>query len=352
MPANLPPQYREVERKFREAKSPDERLTYLREMLAVIPKHKGTEKLQADLKRRISRLQLETQKARKAGRRPYAFTVEREGAAQVVLLGPPNSGKSSILRALTRAEPEVASYPFTTRRPLPGMMHFEDIQIQLVDLPAISEVGMEHWIPQIIRNADAALCVLDVGAPNVLEEMETVEKVLADRGIYLGAGPAEQHQGPVPAVEQEPEIEPVLSGPSASFKKTLVIANKMDRCLEQETLGILEEALGERPARLGPLKLVSFSAAQPEKASELGREVFELVDIIRVYTKIPGKKPDMNRPFVLPVGSTLMEVATLVHKDFVLSLKFARVWGSGAFDGQCVQKDHVLRDRDIVELHM
>jgi hypothetical protein len=372
MPANLPPQYHEVERKFREAKTAEEKLHFLREMFAVLPKHKGTEKLQADLKRRISKLQDDAQKARKSGRRPYAFTVEREGAAQMALVGPTNSGKSSILKALTRAEPEVAPYPFTTRMPLPGMMQFEDIQIQLVDLPAISETGMEHWVSQIIRGADAVLMVLDLGAATVLDDVEMLETQLAEKGVYLagsargaepvraeptraeparGAGPG--GHGKVPNSHGETP-QPAVPGlpPNSLVKKALVIGNKSDLCPDQQVTELLQTILSDKQNGLGQMKLVPYSAVEALNTPDLKRSVFELADIIRVYTKIPGRKPDMDRPFVLPAGSTLMDVAALVHKDFVASLKFARLWGSGAFEGQCVQKDHVMKDGDVVELHI
>jgi ribosome-interacting GTPase 1 len=362
MPANLPPQYHEVERKFRDAKTADEKLELLREMLAVLPKHKGTEKLQADLKRKISKLQVDTQRARKSGRRPYAFTVEREGAAQIVLVGPPNSGKSSILKALTRAEPEVAPYPFTTRRPLPGMMQFEDIQIQLVDLPAISELGTEHWVAQIIRNADAALLVLDIGAPTLLEDLEMINRQLATKGIHLAgtagesgrahpAGP-EARCGTDYTGETSAQPAPGLP-PNFVSKKALVVGNKSDLSQDaQQAEEILRASLSDHTEGLGAMPLALFSAVEPRGTPALKQRVYELAEIIRVYTKIPGRKPDMDRPFVLPKGSTLMQVAALVHKDFVASLKFARIWGSGAFDGQCVQKDHVMEDRDVVELHI
>jgi ribosome-interacting GTPase 1 len=356
MPANLTPQYHEAERRFKEAKTAEEKLQCLREMFAVIPKHKGTEKLQADLKRRISKLQDESQKARKSGRRPYAFAVEREGAAQMALVGPPNSGKSSILRVLTRAEPEVAPYPFTTRMPLPGMMQFEDIQIQLVDLPAVSDTGMEHWAAQIVRGADAVLVVLDLGAPAVLEDLDMLESQLAEKGIYLAeAGSVTPTGNPAPTagghVAAEPSSAPAVP-PNSAVKKTVVIGNKSDLCPDSLVMDLLRAALSDRPKGLGRLRLVPFSATEASGTEELKRDLFDLAGIIRVYTKIPGRKPDLDRPFVLPIGSTLMDVAALVHKDFLASLKFARIWGSGAFEGQCVQKDHVMKDRDVVELHL
>lgn len=366
MPANLPPQYHEVEKKFREAKSPGDKLPLLREMLAILPKHKGTEKLQADLKKRISKLQADLQKSKKTGRRPYGLTVEREGAGQVVLLGPPNSGKSSIIRALTRAEPEVAPYPFTTRRPMPGMMQFEDIQIQLVDTPAISEAEIQYWVVQLARNADAVMLVFDSASPTLLEDFELVEKQLAARGIRIGAarggkvdvGTESGGGGDVPRCATLPDeadgggTEDDAGGGKAGgdaaivTKRSLVVGNKIDLTPDQDAI----ELLGELVTTTS--RLATFSAFQASTADSLKRELFELLDLVRVYTKIPGKKPDKDRPFVLPVGSTVMDVAGLVHKDFVFSLRFARIWGSGEFDGQCVQRDHVVKDGDVLELHI
>ncbi|MFH0778671.1 MAG: GTPase [Candidatus Eisenbacteria bacterium] len=319
MPANLTPQYREAERKFREAKTPSEKLSFLREMLAVIPKHKGTEKMQADLKKRISKLQDSVAKSHRVGRRPYAFSVEREGAGQIVLVGPANSGKSSFLRSLTHAEPEVAPYPFTTRTPLPGMMQFEDVQIQLVDMPPIQKGDMEHWFYQLLRNADGALVVLDATAPALLEELELA-------GGHLAQGKA---------------------------GRVLVLANKMDLKPDAEAIRLLEEAAGEmRDSAGNSVRVVPCSALTGAGSGEIRREVFQLLGLVRVYTKIPGKKPDTDRPFVVKTGSTVLDVAGLVHKDFAVTLKFAKIWGSGTFEGQCVQRDHAVKDRDVVEFHI
>ena len=338
MPANLPPQYHEVERKFREAKEPAEKLTLLREMFAVLPKHKGTDKLQADLKRRISKLQDSLQKSHKVGRRPYAFSIEREGAAQVVLLGPANSGKSSILKALTHAEPEVAAYPFTTRKPMPGMMIFEDIQIQLVDMPPIVEEGVEHWFPQLVRGANAGLIVVDATSPTLLEDIELVQKEMGRASIRLVGSAGENQLGnkivsdPVTAarVATAPvraPSSPVREAPNeeakvpeaGAVKKTLVVANKVDLEFELGNLALLEEYLE------GGTTVVPFSALTGQGADTLRLHVFEMLGLVRVYTKVPGKKPDLDRPFVLPRGSTVLDVASLVHKDFAVSLRFARI---------------------------
>lgn len=363
MPANLPPQYHEVERKFREAKEPAEKLAFLREMFAVLPKHKGTDKLQADLKRRISKLQDSLQKSHKVGRRPYAFSVEREGAAQVVLLGPANSGKSSILKALTHAEPEVAPYPFTTRKPMPGMMKFEDIQIQLVDMPPVVEEGVEHWFPQLVRGANATLVVVDGSSPALLEDFELVQREMGRNNIALvGAVPtsttpeqvtpagstlpgikAAGSSSPLGQETVSGEVKPVEA---RVVKRSLVVASKVDVEFGRQGVTLLEEYLGKS------FKVVPFSAVTGECTEALTFQIFEMLSLVRVYTKVPGKKPDLDRPFVLPSGSTILDVAGLVHKDFAVNLRFARIWGKGVFDGQFVERDHVVRDKDVVELHI
>ncbi|KPJ59730.1 MAG: hypothetical protein AMJ46_10295 [Latescibacteria bacterium DG_63] len=331
MPANLPPQYHEIEKKYREAKNPSEKLSFLREMLSVLPKHKGTEKLQGDLKRRISKLQNQLQKSRKVSRRPYGFSVHREGAAQIVLVGPANSGKSSVLGALTRAEPEIAQYPFTTRKPLPGMMQFEDIQIQLIDTPPVMEGSVEQWFVQLVMNADAVLLVLDVASPSVLKELEMVKQQLALNTILLW---------------DFPNTRSPQSSEQMCIKKTLVLGNKTDLGPPTEAIQLLTETLGENT------KLILFSAAGTSAVDLLKRQLFEMLELVRIYTKVPGKKPDLGKPFVLKGGSTILDVATLVHKDFRANLKSARIWGSGAFDGQYVQRDHVVEDGDVIELHL
>src|SRR5262249_60084863 len=129
----------------------------------LLPKHKGTEKLQSDLKQKISRAKDEIEGAKSGGKKTgMSHRVQREGAGQVALVGGPNAGKSALLAALTHAHPEVAPYPFTTRVPLPGMMPFEDVQVQLVDTPAITAEHAESFMPNLVRGADGVLFVADV----------------------------------------------------------------------------------------------------------------------------------------------------------------------------------------------
>ncbi|HEY3230334.1 MAG TPA: GTPase, partial [Roseiflexaceae bacterium] len=200
MPANLTPEYLAADRKFKEATTPQHRLAALEEMLATIPKHKGTEKMQADLKRRIAKLRQETQRRKSAARAKPFYHVEREGAGQITLVGAPNSGKSLLLAVLTNALPEVAAYPFTTRMPLAGMVAFEDVQIQLVDLPPISQESAEGWLYAIVRNADGALVVVDLADPDILTSTQQMLGLIEGAGLTIVPPGAARSAGQVPAM--------------------------------------------------------------------------------------------------------------------------------------------------------
>jgi len=325
MPANLTPEYLEAERRFKSAKSTEDKVAALEEMMATIPRHKGTEKMQADLKRRLSKLRAE-QARRPTSRIGIIHRVEKEGAGQVAMVGPPNSGKSLLVRRLTHAMPEVADYPFTTRVPLPGMMPFEDVQVQLVDLPPVHPDFPESWLYQIIRNADAALLVVDLSDPDLLEDLETTLGQVANAKVQLD-------QAELP------------NAPGWLRKRTLLVANKIDAGGAPEALEILRDLYGARFA------LTRVSAETGEGLEDFRRAVFELLEVIRVYTKAPGKKLERTAPYVLKRGSRLIDLAAHVHHDFLTQLKYARVWGHGKFEGQMVNRDHVLEDKDVVELH-
>ena len=325
MSANLTPQYMEAERRFKAAATSEDKLAALEEMMATIPRHKGTEKMQADLKRRISKLR--TEQARKpVSRAGIIHRIDKEGAGQVALVGPPNGGKSMLVRQLTHAMPEVADYPFTTRVPLPGMMKFEDIQIQLVDLPPVHPDFPESWLYQIIRNADAALLVLDLSDPDLLEDLETTLVQLAQAKVHIGAGDV-------------PNVTGFLA------KRSVLIANKLDVSGALDCLAVLKDLYA------GRFEILPISAETGEGLDELRHAAFNLLEVIRVYTKTPGKKLEMTAPYILRRGSRLIDLAAHVHHDFLSQLKYARVWGHGKFEGQMVNRDYLLADKDVVELH-
>jgi ribosome-interacting GTPase 1 len=330
MPANLPPQYHKVEDEFRKAGSPGERLEKLREMYRLLPKHKGTEKLQSDLKQKISRLKDEIEGG-KAGAKKGGVSnrVPHEGAGQVVLVGPPNAGKSSLLAALTKAHPEIAAYPFTTRAPQPGIMMWQDAPVQLVDLPPISADYFESWVPSLIRSADAALLVADLAGDDVAEAIETVLEKLAGTHTEL--------VGTLPYDVDDEAIRHV---------KTVMVANKLDAPGAADRLEVVREWFGPR------FPVIAASAQQGEGLETFRDTAYHLLGVLRVYTKVPGKPVDRSRPFTLPIGSTVQDLAREIHKDFEHALKSVRIWGSGVFDGQAVKKDHELQDADVVELHV
>jgi ribosome-interacting GTPase 1 len=330
MPANLPPDYIDAEKRYRSAKSPEDKIQALKEMFSIMPKHKGTDKLQADIKRRIAKHkeELEIKKARGGHRKSGLDSIEREGAAQVLLIGPPNAGKSSLVEAVTNAIPEVAGYPFTTRKPLPAMMPFEDIQIQLVDLPPVTPDYLEHWAVSLMRNTDAILLVVDVNK-DPLENVESLVEILAGRKVSLVGGSIGEHD----------EYDPV------AYKKTMVVANRVDIDDGWKRFEALKAALK------GRFEVIPFSCYNDDLIPGLAGGVFSFLDLIRVYTKVPGKKADLAQPYVLPRGSTVLDLAQEVHRDLVKTLKFARVWGSGKFEGQNVQKDYMIEDGDVIELH-
>ncbi|MBW1690045.1 MAG: 50S ribosome-binding GTPase [Deltaproteobacteria bacterium] len=328
MPANLPPAYFEAEKRYREAKTPGDGIVALEEMLAIMPKHKGTDKLKADLRRRISKLKSKQHEKRKVGKRESSFKVLREGVGQVVVIGAPNVGKSALVAALTNADPQVADFPHSTWRPTPGMMYFEDIQIQLIDTPPISGEYIEPLFFDMVRRSDAILVVVDVHTDPIHQLEETIS-ILKERKI-------------VPR-----RLERLYEDSAGwTFLPFLVIANKIDDRSSEENFEIFNSLLEDE------WPVIPVSVAAGRNFDVLKEAIYHALEIIRIYTKVPGKEPDLTAPFVLRKGATLEELALKIHKDFSSKLKYARLWGAQVYDGQMVQRDHVLQDGDIVELHV
>jgi ribosome-interacting GTPase 1 len=325
MPANLPPEYFEAEKRFKEAATPQEKAIALEELISTVPKHKGTDKLRADLRKRLAQLREEAAKRKKSGKGDL-YTVEKQGAAQVAFAGFANSGKSSILKSLTNANPVVADYPVSTVMPLSGMMPFEDIQFQLVDLPPVGNESTDGWVSGSLRVADALLLVVDLS-----EDPEIQAELLIGQLTKWRIGLLKRSES---------------SGERHGCKPAVVAANKSDLPAASEGL----RRLKSRYETLYPV--VAVSSAKKEGLEELRRSLFENSRIIRVYSKEPGKEPDRAKPFVLPLGSTVLDLAETIHRDFLHNLKYACIWGSAKFGGQRVQKDYVIRDGDVVEYHL
>jgi hypothetical protein len=337
MPANLSPEYKAAEAAFRTAREPRDRLHWLREMLRVIPKHKGTDHLQADIKHRIKELAEELEGPRKGGARGGPVLVVRpEGAAQIALIGPPNSGKSALHARLTGSGAHVGPYPFTTQYPEPGMLPFEDVHFQLVDLPPVSAEHPLPWLAAALQWADGCLLVVDLGEPACVEQVQSVLSILLEKRITLTADWPEGLPAPPPDDD-----------PFALRLPALLLANKSDRVsgLAAELQTFLELSALTLPA-------LALSAETGHGLSELGPWLFRRLGVVRVYTKAPGKPPEHSHPYTLRRGQTVEDVARLVHQDIAAALKYARVWGRSGFAGQQVGREHLVEDGDVVELHV
>jgi ribosome-interacting GTPase 1 len=327
MPANLTPDYLRAEERYKKASTPHDRLEALKEMYAALPKHKGTEKMQADLKKRIAALREDLQKSDK--KKVFGVKVDPEGAGQIAFAGLPNAGKSKLISALTGTHLESAAYPFTTRLPHPAMMAYEDIQIQLVDLPPVSSQHMEFWLPTILRNADLLAVVVDLSSSSFLADIDELIALLQDNKLQLvNVRPKENFWA------------------SVAEKKAWFIATKSDLPASQDNWRRLEERWG---GRYGLSVVSAETGANLERAR---KDLVQALELIRIYSKPPGKPADMTKPFCLQRGATLLDFANLVHRDFSEHLKFARVWGHGKFDGQRINRDDLLQDKDIIELHL
>ncbi len=358
MPTNVSPEYKTAEAEYRKASDSSERLKYLREMLRTIPKHKGTEHLQADIKTRIKTLSDELAGPKKGGARTGPLQAIRpEGAAQVALIGPPNAGKSSLLARLTGAQTDVGPYPFTTHHPIPGMLPYEDVHFQLVDLPPVSQDFMEPWFVNALQPADAALLVVDLSDPECLDHVPAILEKLDEKRVTLAEAwpwPLDPEDG-VPAAgeaaveagagDADAGADEEMPDPFRLFLPTLLVANKADLDPDPEEVEVLEELLGVS----FPATAVSATTGQGVEA--IGRVLFHGLGIVRVYTKAPGRPPDTDRPYTVRRGASVLDVARLVHRDIADSLKFGKIWGSGQFDGQQVGSDHAVADGDVVELH-
>ncbi len=327
MPANLPPQYFEAEKRYREAGTPEGKVEALEEMLQIMPKHKGTDKLRAEVRRKISKVKSQAQQKKGASRRETAYAIDREGAAQVVVIGPPNSGKSSLVASLTNAKPEIEVFPHSTWKPTPGMAPYENIQFQLVDTPPLTRDYVDTLLGDLIRRCDIMAILIDLHKDPLAQIEETLALLQGLRIFPLGL--------PIPEDLKKPPF----------VKKTLVVVNKVDDEADEEDYEIFLELWESE------LPCVGVSTQKGRNLERFVQMLYDLAGIIRVFTKTPGKKADLNQPFILPKESTLEELASKIHKDLQRNLKFARVWGREVYDGQMVQRDYVLQDGDVVEIH-
>jgi ribosome-interacting GTPase 1 len=326
MPTNLPPDYFEVEKQYRAARTPHEKVAFLEEMLSIIPKHKGTDKLRADLRRRLSKLKTSAAHSKKGvSRRESAFRIDKEGAGQIAIVGPANVGKSALVAALTNATPEVSPAPFTTWTPTPGMMLVGNVQIQLIDTPPLNRDFVEPLLVDLIRRSDLILLVVDLLTDPVQQFEDTIDLLIEHRIVPL-------------------HLQDQVEGLRLSFIPVLVLANKNDDETSDENFEIFKELCTD------DCTAIPVSASTGRNFDLLKQTVFDNLGIMCVYSKVPGEEPDFSAPFVCKKGTTVEEFASKIHQDFVENLKAARLWGEGVFDGQMVSRDYVLHDGDVVEL--
>ena len=328
MPTNLPPEYFDAEKRYRTASTSAEKLACIEEMLAIIPKHKGTDKLRADLRKRVSKLKSAAQAKKSLARHESAYHINKEGAGQVVIVGATNVGKSALVATVTHAAPQVADFPHTTWKPTPGMMPIENIQIQLIDTPPLSKEFVDPEMMDLIRRCDLVLLMVDLQT-DPLQQLEDTVALLGEHRIV-----------PLRLKDRYRDQRGI------SLVPFLIMANKNDNAATDENLDIFRELLSDN------WPMIATSVTTGRNLDLLKAIIVERLNIIRVYSKSHGQKPDRSSPFVLKKGSTIADFACKVHQDFAQKLKAAKVWGIAVFDGQMVQRDYVLREGDIIELQI
>ncbi|MGB9676769.1 MAG: OBG GTPase family GTP-binding protein [Candidatus Bathyarchaeales archaeon] len=389
MPTNLPA---EAKRKWAEvsaARNPREKIQLMQEFLSLVPKHKGTAKLCAQVKKQMAvlRREIEEKKHKKAGRGGPKFFIEKEGAAQIAILGLTNSGKSSLLRAVTNAKVEVSPAPYTTREPVPGIMNYEDIQFQTIEAPALMEGSADGraWGLQTLalaRNADGLILIIDL-SQDPITQLSTIlgELEKARISVFKPKGRVEiekKHMGvglriivvgklvdctlkdveellksyrvtdAIVKISGEVALDDVEDAvfESTVYKPTIIVANKVDVEDAENNLKILESQIG------GKLPLLAVSCERRYGLEKLGETLFRALDIIRVYTKEPDERTHSEKPFILRKGATVYDLAKSIHSDFSERFSFAKLWSKRlVFSPQKVGATFTLGDGDIVEIH-
>ncbi len=328
MPTNLPPNYYSIDKRFKEATSDSEKIICLEEMMSIIPKHKGTDKLRANIRKRLSKIRNASQSKKSGGKKDSAYIIEKEGAGQIAVVGAPNVGKSKLVDLLTNSKPEVSAAPFTTWKPIPGMMDYKDIKIQLIDTPPINPDYIDAGMFDLIRRADMVLCLVDIQA-DPIEQLNSSISILKDHKI-------------VPKRLQSQYEE----SRNIQFLPTIIGLNKFENDTFKENTEIFKAFVDDKE-----WPIVEFSAENSNNIQALKQMIFDRLEIIRVYSKSPGKAVDKTAPFILKINNSVGDFAGKVHKDIEKNMKTARVWGQNVFDGQLVHRDHILHDGDIVEVN-
>jgi len=388
LPANLTAEAKAKWQQAQAAKNLKEKLLLFQEFLSLIPKHKGNERLRAQTKTKIAQLKQDivVQRGRKAGGRT-SWTVERVGSVQVMLYGPTNVGRSSLLSKLTNAQPPVATYEYTTQRPIPGMLQFEDIQIQLVELPApqIGSQGTFRIQPEmsdLVRSSDALMLVVDLSnnpfsqLSSLIASLEDIHvstlrtssrvEIIPEKGsgeIRIATAGVQQSK-PAEKIRELlhsygirnalvriygevtlDDVEDAILENVTIYKPTIVVANKLDLRKNEETTTELAEKTS--------LPSILTSCLTCQGLPQVAPTLFRTLDMVRVYTKEPNETKPSEHPFVVRTGTTVKELARNIHTDLAERYRYSRIWGpTSKFPGERVGPDHILGDQDVVEIHI
>jgi uncharacterized protein len=300
MPINAHPEYLEAEGEYHGAGTDEERLIALEKMIRFMPKHKGAETLRQNIRKRYKKLkqELEIKKKAKKGNKKG---IKKEDL-QAVIVGLTNSGKSSILKSITNANPIIASYGFSTTEPIVGTLNHQKCNIQIIDMPPIAS---ENYDRGIVNNAEVLLIV----------------------------------------VEKIDEIKSVLEQITNKKAIKIIIFNKIDQYNDETKRKITENLKSKK------YNFVLTSTKTNEGLEELKEKIFCSFSIIRVYTRKQGEKQD-NNPVILPPESTLEDVAEKVLHGYSKRVKYAKIWGpSSKFSGQKIGLKHIVKDKDVVEFY-
>lgn len=390
MPTNLRAEAKHKWAEVSAAKNPRQKLQLLQEFLSLVPKHKGTAKLCVQVKKQMATLrrEIEEKKRRRAGKGGPKFFIEKEGAAQVALIGLTNAGKSSLLAATTNAKVKVSPNAYTTKEPVPGMLAYEDIQFQIVEAPALMKgaVNGRALGPQtmaLARNADCLILMVDLTHDSggqlslILNEIEKARilvskpkaRVEVERK-FVGAGlriiligrlvdctfrdleellKSYRIMDAVVKIYGEATLDEVEDAifESTVYKPAVIVANKMDSEGSETNLRLLQTHVNSQ------LPIITVSCKTRHGLDRLGEALFKVLNVIRVYTKEPGEREFSERPFILKKGATVYDLARSIHSDFSEKFSFAKVWSKRlVFSPQKVGFTFVLEDGDVAEIHM
>ena len=330
MAVNLTPQYHEAEDRYRRAKTVPERLVCLEQMWIELPKHKASEKLQADLKSKLShaRDELENTFVGVKKARGLSSKVIRQGAGQILLIGPPNSGKSQALAALTDANPEIAPYPFTTRLPQAGMMFWEEVRVQLIDTPPITSEVLDPGVLSLIRQSDACALFIDLADDDgIFQTLAVIEKLAENKTHIVGVLPE--------GIEDWTLV----------FVRTIIVGTKGNSEGAAQRAEVVKSLLPDG------FKFFICDCTTGLFLSEIKTAFWKVLEMVRVYPKKPGKASSKEDVISLGEGSTVQDMAGAIHEELREKVKAARLWGPSAkIDGSVVSKHHILNDCDTVEL--